>query len=341
MITLSVTGALGHIGSRLIREISPLRVKQLQLLDNLSANRPSSLFHLPGRIPSRFIEDDIRTADLERYFEGVDVVVHLAAITNAEGSFAIRDEVEQTNYEGARRVAEACARTGARMIFISTTSVYGPQHEIVDEDCGEEELKPQSPYAESKLRAERTLEELGRRLGLRFVTCRFGTIFGASPGMRFHTAVNKFIWQACTGRPVTVWRTALHQRRPYLDLGDAVAALSYIIDHDLFNNRTYNVLTANATVDDILTVIRRSVPGLDVTYVDSPIMNQLSYTVSNMRFRQQGFRYQGSLQQGIEEVIDLFQGLGISSREYQEMGLMGSLRPIEPMTSISNQRKSS
>ena len=65
------------------------------------------------------------------------------------------------------------------------------------------------------------------KAGLRFITCRFGTIFGTSIGMRFHTAVNKFCWQAVIGQPITVWRTALHQYRPYLDLKDAVKAIVY------------------------------------------------------------------------------------------------------------------
>ena len=59
------------------------------------------------------------------------------------------------------------------------------------------------PYAASKVRGEQLLEELGRTAGLRFVTCRFGTIYGVSPGMRFHTAVNKFCWQAAMRLPLT------------------------------------------------------------------------------------------------------------------------------------------
>src|ERR1700704_5984440 len=65
--------------------------------------------------------------------------------------------------------------------------------------------------------------------GLRCVIFRFGTIAGASIGMRFHTAVNKFAWQACLGIPITVWRTALHQKRPYLSLRDAVRALAFVL----------------------------------------------------------------------------------------------------------------
>ena len=242
------------------------------------------------------------------------MVVHLAAITNAEGSFAIRDQVERTNFEGTRRVAEACARAGCKMIFVSTTSVYGPQNNEVDEECTDDELKPQSPYAEAKLRAERMLEATARTDGLRFITCRFGTIFGSSVGMRFHTAVNKFIWQASTGRPLTVWRTAMHQKRPYLELGDAVNALSFIINRSVFDNRVYNVLTTNATVSDILDAIWLYVPEAAVEYVDSPIMNQLSYTVSNRRFCELGFRFGGSLWRSIGDAVRLFDGLSRPER---------------------------
>ena len=147
--------------------------------------------------------------------------------------------------------------------------------------------------------------------GLRFVTCRFGTIFGASPGMRFHTAVNKFVWQACNGIPLTVWRTAMDQRHPYLYLGDAAAALNFIIDNDLFDGRVYNVVTNNSTVADLVSVIGRHVPNVAVEYVDSPIMNQLSFTVSGSRFQKLGFRYEGTLEQGIRETVELLEGITV------------------------------
>src|SRR5262249_21123127 len=165
----------------------------------------------------RFHEAEVLGADLDELFGGADVVVHLAAITNAEASFDRQTEVERVNLHGTERVARACIRAGAGLVFLSTTSVYGTQDGVVDETCPPEELRPQSAYAESKLRAERLIAELTRD-GLRAVTFRFGTIVGPSPGMRFHTAVNKFCWQAVVGEPLSVWRTALHQRRPYLDL---------------------------------------------------------------------------------------------------------------------------
>ena len=170
----------------------------------------------------------------------------------------------------------------------------------MDETC--KELKPQSPYADSKLQAEECLRGLKSR-GLRFVICRFGTIFGFSIGMRFHTAVNKFTWQAVNGVPLTVWKTAWKQKRPYLDLADCVNAINFILENDIFDGETYNVLTSNFTVEDIVITIKKFVPGLSVSYVDSAIMNQLSYEASDAKFRARGFTPIGDLQKGIEETV--------------------------------------
>lgn len=305
-----VCGALGHIGSRLIRSIPEQQPGiEIVLLDNLSSQRYSSLFNLPDHKNYRFFEKDVLTDDLAPMFDGADVVVQLAALTNAAGSFEIREKLERENYLATERVAQACLRTGSALINISSTSVYGTQKDVVDEDCGDEDLQPQSPYAETKLREEKLLAELARSDGLRFVTFRFGTIFGVSPGMRFHTAVNKFCWQAVTGQPITVWRTALHQVRPYLDLEDAVSAVDFVMRGDRYDGNIYNVLTLNATVNEILDVIRTHVPDIAIEYVDTRIMNQLSYHVSNQRFRNRGFEFHGDLRRGIADTISLLQGV--------------------------------
>jgi len=305
-----VTGALGHIGSRLIREIPcTFPEADIVLLDNLSTQRYCSLFNLPAEGQYRFVEADVLTADLDRLFDGAGVIIHLAALTNATESFAMKERVEQVNYLGTERVATACARAGAALIFISSTSVYGSQTELVDEDCPITNLRPQSPYAESKLKAEQLLQALGQTDDLAFVVCRFGTIFGISPGMRFHTAINKFCWQAVMGQAITVWRTALHQQRPYLDLVDAVEAVKFILQRTLFDGRVYNILTLNTSVNHIVETVSAYVPAVCVEYVDSPVMNQLSYRVMSNRFENVGFEFKGDLKRGIGDTIRLFKTL--------------------------------
>ncbi len=304
--TILVTGALGHIGSRLIREFSPKVVGRVIILDNLSTQRYSSLFDLPGSMKYEFHEEDIRTVDFSKYLNGVDAVIHLAAITDAPSSSDHPEETFDVNLNGTKRVAEACLAANVPILFPSTTSVYGSQANLVDETS--QELKPQSPYADSKIQAEAYLRGLKAK-GLRFVICRFGTIFGYSIGMRFHTAVNKFSWQAVMGIPVTVWKTAWKQRRPYLDLKDCVSAVNFILEKNIFDGEIYNVLTKNFTVEDIVTTIQKFVPDLKVSYVDSAIMNQLSYDVSDAKFRALGFAPAGDLTKGIEETISRLGGV--------------------------------
>ena len=309
-----VTGALGHIGSRLIREL-PRALGDLEvvMIDNLATQRYASLYDLPPAGRYRFIEADVMDCELRTVLDGAEAVFHLAALTDAAGSFATREKVEATNFGLTRRVAEACVETGTAMFFTSSTSVYGTQQQSVDESCPEDRLQPQSPYAETKLREEQLLRTMGREDGLRHVVCRFGTIFGPSPGMRFHTAVNKFCWQAVLGQPLTVWRTALDQMRPYLDLDDAVRAMVHVLRAPLFDAGLYNVLTANQTVDDVIRVIRSHVPDVKIEFVETPIMNQLSYEVRNNRFVSTGFEFRGNVQRGIEQTISLLRG-SVSAR---------------------------
>lgn len=299
-----VTGALGHIGSSIIRDMAhQFPGSEIVLVDNLMTQRYPSLYNLPSTGVYSFIEADVTDMDLRPVLEGAHAVIHLAAITDAAGSFDKAKQVEANNYEATVRVAEICAITGTRLIALSSTSVYGTQNDVVSEDCAEDELNPQSPYAEIKLKEEDLVSKLCEQKDLKGISCRFGTIFGASPGMRFHTAVNKFCWQAAMGQPITVWSTAYDQKRPYLDLFDASRAISFIIHNDLFDGRIYNVLTQNATVRQIVDIIREFVPDLEVSFVDNKIMNQLSYEVSCERFTSQGFKFAGDLRRGIGQTI--------------------------------------
>jgi nucleoside-diphosphate-sugar epimerase len=304
--SIVVTGAAGHIGSHLVRDLAArFPDTEIVMIDNLATQRYASLFHLPPQGRYRFHELDVTTADLRPLLDHARVVVHLAAITDATGSFDRAEQVEANNYEGTRNVATACAAAGVRFVGVSSTSVYGTQNTVVAEDCSPAELRPQSPYARTKLKEEALTAQLCAESGLRGVVFRFGTVFGTSPGIRFHTAVNKFCWQAALGQPLTVWSTAYEQKRPYLDLRDASRAIAFAIERDLFDGRLFNVVTQNATVRDIVEVIREFVPDVQVRFVDNRIMNQLSYEVSSARFAAEGFTVAGDLRRGIASTLDL------------------------------------
>jgi len=303
-----VTGALGHIGSALIRQLPfdfPDAV--IVMVDNMMTQRYASLFDLPVVGCYQFVEADVRKIDLRALFDGADVVVHLAAITDAAGTFDRAAELEANNFDATAKVAAACWAAGARLIHLSSTSIYGTQNALVSEDCALEELRPQSPYSETKLKEEDLVQSLAKRDGLRAIVFRFGTIFGASVGMRYHTAVNKFCWQAVMKQPLAIWKTAFDQKRPYLDLIDALRAIAFVIRQELFDGRVYNVLTLNATVHDVIDCIREFVPDLQFSFINSPIMNQLSYEVSCTRFLDHGFAFSGDLKRGVGETVALLE----------------------------------
>jgi UDP-glucose 4-epimerase len=301
-----VTGALGHIGSALIRQLPfDLPGAAIVMIDNMMTQRYASLFDLPVVGRYQFVEADVRKLELRSLFEGADIVVHLAAMTDAAGSFDRAAELEVNNFDATAKVAAACQETGARLIHLSSTSVYGTRDGLVSEDCTLEELKPQSPYAETKLKEEDLVLSFTKRDGLRAIVLRFGTVFGASVGMRYHTAVNKFCWQAVMNQPLTIWKSAYDQKRPYLDIVDAIRAIAFVIKDDLFDGRVYNVLTLNATVRDIVDCIREFVPDVQLSLVNSPIMNQLSYEVSCAHFLERGFVFTGDVRRGISETLEL------------------------------------
>lgn len=301
-----VTGAIGHIGSYLIRDLAVrFPCSQIIMIDNMLTQRYTSIFNLPSIANFKFIEADINQIDLEKITNGAHVLVHLAAMTDAAGSFDRAEILEKNNFESTSKVAKACALSGTRLIALSSTSVYGTQNEIVSEDCTSDELKPQSPYARTKLLEEQLVSDLVINNGLKAVICRFGTIFGASPGMRFHTAVNKFCWQAVMGQPLTVWSTAYYQKRPYLDLIDASQAISFIIENDLFDGNIYNILTKNYTVREVVDTINKFIPKVNINFVDNKIMNQLSYEVSCDKILKKGFVFSGDLKKGVGNTINL------------------------------------
>src|SRR3990167_8843759 len=302
-MNIVVTGALGHIGSCLIRTLPDVFPHpNLVLVDSLSTQRFCSYFNLPKAASYRLIEQSIQTCNFDALLPNTDVLIHLAATTDAAGSAEKPDLVFENNLTATQIIAQACLRHNVPVIFPSSTSVYGSQSHLVDENCTE--LKPQSPYAECKIKEEQLLQTYAQK-GLCVAICRFGTIYGMSPGMRFHTAVKKFCWQAAMGQELTVWETAMDQKRPYLCLRDAVRMICWIADKKLYGNGIYNVVSGNHTVKEIINIIKQKIPDLKIALVEHRIMNQLSYEVSNQKTLNTEFTYDGNIMREIDDTLKI------------------------------------
>jgi UDP-glucose 4-epimerase len=293
-----ITGICGHIGSYMLGTLPNYSGIKIIGVDNMLTQRYSSLMRLGEDTNLTFIEDDFLNVDIP---EGC-TVIHLAAITNAADSMNNKDEMERINVDMTKQFIDKCIDAKVKQfIFPSSTSVYGVASDVVTEDDPKFE-NPQSPYAESKLTIERYLES--KTDELTYTILRFGTIYGWSKGMRFHTAINKFCWLAATGRPITVWKENYEQVRPYLGLSDAAAALRHVMFNDIPRNTKYNVLSANYKLCDLVDLIKRHKPDLEINMVDTPLLNQYSYNVSDDKIKSTGLRTMWGIDDVIENMLN-------------------------------------
>jgi nucleoside-diphosphate-sugar epimerase len=293
MKNVLITGGLGHIGSKLIRELT--NNYNVTVVDDFHTQRYCSLFDLAK--PINFIESSFVDTP-EDIIEKSDIIIHLAAITNASKSFGNKD-LEDVNIQYTKEFIDKCTDiTNGTFIFPSSTSVYGVASELVTED-NDDYLNPQSPYAESKIEIERYLSTKD----INHIILRFGTIFGCSPGMRFHTAINKFCYQAALREPLTVWEQNYEQYRPYLGINDCIRAINLFANSDI-KNQTYNVITDNFKLSEIIDYIK-SVTPIDLNMVDTPLINQYSYKVNVDKLLSLGFAPQDSLHKEISSTVGM------------------------------------
>jgi len=310
-MNILISGALGHIGSKLIRQISLNFNKiNLDIVDNIATQRYCSIFDLKKNknLFINFFDEDLLNFDFNKLKKKPSYIIHLAAKTDAESSLYSKNKFISHNYALTKKVSDFSLKNNVRLIFISSTSVYGTQKTTINESCDIQDLNPQSPYAESKIKEENYIKSLSKK-GLKYTILRFGTIYGVSPGIRFHTAVNKFCYQASLNKPITVWKTALNQKRPYLYLDDAINSIFFIIKNNNFDNEIYNVLTSNNSVKEIIKIIKIKNNKTKIKFVNSKIMNQLSYNVENKKLKKLGFKYYGNLKKGVFEILNLLKGI--------------------------------
>lgn len=327
-----VTGGCGYIGSLLIRDlVSDPRFSgdTVRVLDNMMRERYVSLLDLPTRGIYEFVEGDIRKDDdLRRALHDVETVIDLAGITNAPLSFERKELTIDVNVNGGRKVVEHAVRAEVdRFVYSSTASVYGPTKGLVDEGYP---CKPISPYAETKLRAEKFCLEATRESGLDSTVLRLGTVYGYSIGIRFDTVVDRFVYLACIGAPLTVWESARTEKRPYLHVSDSVAAILFSLRRSDMKGEIYNVVGENASIKRIIEVIRNAVNNVQVTITPSPNLNQVSYELSNTKIERLGFSPHHSLEQGVRDIVDKFQALATHKT--------GTAQPVIPtvVTTLSD-----
>jgi len=230
-----VTGAGGFIGSHLVDALLDAGAR-VRTVDRRPLDECANLADVRERADHARLS--ITDADgLAPALAGADFVFHLAA--NASVPLSVRNPEWdfELNAVGSLRVAEAFRRAGAgRLVFTSTAAVYGePERDPVDE---EHPLRPQSPYAASKLAAEFLLEAQARCFGFDQRRVRLFNTYGPRQSQFvMHDLLEKLRRDP---RRLEVLGTG-EQVRTYNDVGEAARAILFVGAHPDARGRVHNV----------------------------------------------------------------------------------------------------
>lgn len=187
-----VTGGAGFIGSNLCEKLLESG-HSVRVLDNLSTGKESNLEGLLD--PVEFIHGDVRNReDVEKAVDGVDYVVHLAALGSVPRSVADPETTHEVNATGTLRVLTAAKDGGVkRVVYASSSSVYGDTPVLPKKI--DMIPNPQSPYAVSKIAGEYYCRVFHRVYGLETVALRYFNVYGKrqDPTSQYAAVIPKFV----------------------------------------------------------------------------------------------------------------------------------------------------
>jgi UDP-glucose 4-epimerase len=239
-----VTGAAGFIGSHLAENLVASGHEVIGL-DDMSTGRRQNLAAISADPRFGLVEGSILDDRLvDELTAGSDCVFHLAA---AVGAFVIRDRALQslrTNIHGTENVVEAASRHNARLLVASTSEIYGKNTTVGlredDDRVIGSPLRSRWTYAEAKAIDESLVDGYVRERGLRAVIVRLFNTVGPRQSGRYGMVIPRFVRQALTGRPLTVFGTG-EQIRCFCHVFDVIPALVRLVQSDRANGLAVNL----------------------------------------------------------------------------------------------------
>src|SRR5712691_3751340 len=244
-----VTGGSGFIGSHLVEQLLG-RGHRVTVIDNYSTGRPLNLAHLKQRSELRIEQADVNdAARITPLFDGVDWVFHLAALADIVPSIQMPTHYHRANVDGTAAVLEAARAAGIRrFLYAASSSCYGiPDHYPTAETA---ELRPQYPYALTKLVGEQYVMHWAQVYGLPCVSLRLFNVYGprSRTSGTYGAVFGVFLAQKLSGKPFTVVGDGT-QTRDFTFVSDVAEAFIAAAESDIsgeFMNvgsgNTYSVL---------------------------------------------------------------------------------------------------
>ncbi len=268
--TWLITGVAGFIGSSLLEEL--LHLGQTVVgLDNFATGYQSNLddvLDASGSAAARFrlIEGDIRDVDACRFAcEGVDYVLHHAALGSVPRSIEDPATSNQVNVEGTLNVLAAAHRARVRrVIYASSSAVYGDSVALpqTEKDAG----RPLSPYAATKAADELYAAAFQFSYGLESIGLRYFNVFGRrqDPDGAYAAVIPRWVSSLLAGESCRIFGTGQHTR-DYVFVKDVVQAnLLAAGASSLATNEVYNVGRGESTsLLELFELIRDALVALD------------------------------------------------------------------------------
>jgi len=317
-VIILVTGNEGYIGT-VLTEALRARGHEVIGYDTgyYGGTELSPVVPLP-----RQIRKDTRDAAPED-FEGVDAVIHLAALSNDPLGELTPGVTEEINLQGTLKLAECAKRAGVkRFVYASSQSMYGvadTSHELTEDEAGQFGV---TAYARTKWDAEVALKKMHTD---DFVVACFrpSTVFGASPRLRCDIVFNNLVAAAYTTGKVEVksdgtpWRPVVHVR----DVSQAFIA-GVEAPKELVGGRSFNVgiPNGNFTVRDLAEAAKRSVPGSVLTFTGEHGKDSRTYRISFARILSElkdYFKPEWNLDRGGRELVDFFKKINFTEEQFR------------------------
>lgn len=290
-----VTGGAGYVGSTLV----PMLLEQgrrVRVYDSLKFGGHGLLPCCQNRHFELIKGDVTDPAGMRKALDGVDAVIHLAAIVGYPACKKEPQVAHATNVEGTRVLLEE-RKPDQKIVFASTGSIYGS---IPDYICNEE--TPRAPitlYGETKAVAEEMILKAGNS-----VAYRFATAFGVSNRMRLDLMPNDFTYQAVRNRNLIVYEGGF--KRTFVHVRDMARSMNFALERwSEIRDDVYNVghESMNFTKEDVARKILEHVDYyLHFAEVGAD-QDQRNYEVSYEKIRRKGFETTIDLDRGIAELV--------------------------------------
>jgi UDP-glucose 4-epimerase len=239
-----ITGGAGFIGSHLA-EAWLERGGEVTVIDDLSTGRFENIDHLASHPRFHFAIDTISNSIvMDRLVSECDVIFHLAAAVGVK--LIVRDPVRviETNVLGSQAVLQTAARYRKKVLLVSTSEIYGKSTQVPFSEDDDRVLgtttKARWSYSDSKAVEEFLGLAYYRQMDLPVVICRLFNTVGPRQTGQYGMVVPRFVQQALSGEPVTVYGDG-SQSRCFCNVSDVVRALVGLIESPEAVGEIFNV----------------------------------------------------------------------------------------------------